>query len=271
VSIFTRLLGRINGLMWLTFQGSALASAYFLDSAHYAQIALGMNAIRTGIDVLTTPAMQKTLPSLRGLIAERVNPTLEFRQSVIQVVALSVFCAGGVFTFGQLAIRLTLGESWGTEFPISVSLMFAAFPLSVHACLDRAWLVLMQLEKLDSKVKVYVAFTDICEAILFASFGFIWCSVGLCVRSLSGFCLRQLFSGTVVPSLRDQSMVLAMIPVAVVPTILFLPEWVHQICGIFLMVYALRAYFLSNNRAHVENDSSWENFCALNPQLRKGI
>jgi O-antigen/teichoic acid export membrane protein len=267
VSNFASLLGRVNGLMWLTSQGSALASAYFLDAAQYAQFALGMNAIRTGIDVLTTPAMQATLPTLKRLIAEKVDPTPEFRKSVSQVVALSVLCTGGVLTFGQLAVQLALGKKWGTDFPLAVSLLFVAFPLLVHACLDRTWLVLLRLERLDSKIKNLVALSDICEAILFASLGLIWCAIGLGFRSLSGLCFRRGFSRRAVPSLRDESLLYAIMPIALVPTLLLFPDWIHQLCGILLMAAAIWVFIRSKNPGRFGNDSSWENFLALNPQL----
>lgn len=268
VASFARLLGRVNALIWLTFQGSALASAYFLDAAQYAQLALGMNAIRTGIDVLTTPAMQKTLPTLKQLIGEKVDPTPEFRRSVTQLVALSVLSTGGVFAFGPAAISLALGEQWGKEFQLSVSLLFAAFPLLVHACLDRTWLVLMRLEKLDSKVKNLVAFTDIVEAIFFASLGFIWCSIGLCFRIVSGLFIRQWFSRKAVPTLRDKSVLVSMTPIAAVPGLFMFSGWFQRFFGILLMLYAIWVLLRKNHHAKCESESNWEDFLALNPQFR---
>jgi hypothetical protein len=222
-----------NILIWLSTQGSALASARFSTASEYAQLALALSSMRTIIDVVSTPAQQALIPILKQIRALAGNAEAYFSAFMTRLATICNLLVALVLLAVPLATRLLLGPSWD-NFPSIAMIAFCALPLLVHSTPDRMWLMLHRLEKLDLKLKNSIALVDTALALLFASLGIMWATIGVSIRSFAMLVVRRRVTAPHLPSVFGKSPLISALPLVAVPFLHFGSTLITYGVGIML-------------------------------------
>ena len=240
-----------NTLIWASTQGCALISAYFSTPAQFAQLALALSGMRTVIDIVSTPAQQALIPTLKSIRENGGDAAKHFSNFMTRLAVVSNGVVAGVFLSLPIATRIFLGPTW-SSFPEVAIAVFCGLPLLVHSTLDRMWLVLIHLERVDLKLKNALAAVDTSLATVFAALGIVWATCGVGIRAFVALFVRRRVTSGELPSVYGLSPVISCASLLALPFLFAHSSALNYFIGSFLGVCSVAMFFKTKGHLNRE-------------------